>query len=129
MSAKQSSRVFNTSLAASGDEMIKAETPPNCSCITGPCFFAKSLKEEWGGDPEPINWCRFPIRGSLLGPGGDFRIAPRALYLFQYATTKRKKKQVRSEVKDGNRNIMNIMDIVSLRISIQSFPFLRSREL
>ena len=46
MSAKQSSRVFNTSLAASGDEMIKAETPPNCSCITGPCFFAKSLKEE-----------------------------------------------------------------------------------
>ena len=59
---------------------------------------------------------------SFHGPGGDFRMVPRALFLFQYATsTKRKKEQVRIEVKSSNWNIMDIEEalIVSLRIFVQ----------
>ena len=66
--AKAVSCVFSTSSTTFGDEIIIAKTSPSCSCIIGPYFLAKSLKDRCGR--EKTRWCKLPIRGSFHGPGG-----------------------------------------------------------
>lgn len=62
--------VFNTSFAASGDEIMTKGTRPKLNDITGP-YFCASFRKDWCG--QVPSWCMFPRIGSLGGDGGRFR--------------------------------------------------------
>lgn len=62
----------------------------------GPCLAASSFRERWGA---PLSWWRFPMMGSLLGPGGSFadEKAPNNL-----RTVYKKRREVKKRIREGN---------------------------
>lgn len=60
--------VFSTSLAISGEDTTMVESAPSFMCMRGPYWCESFVRPWWGIAP---SWCKFPIRGSFGGPGGN----------------------------------------------------------
>ena len=65
--------VLSTYLAISGEDTTTTGTRPSFKCMRGPCFFESSQRERCS-KLLPKRW-RWPMTGSLGGPGGSFQVA------------------------------------------------------